>query len=58
MANPELALYIVTAAGLAQSSCCWPATCARAEERLMEPAFAQTYRDYMAHTRRFIPGIY
>jgi protein-S-isoprenylcysteine O-methyltransferase Ste14 len=31
---------------------------ARVEEPLLVRAFGQTYRDYVARTRRFIPGIY
>jgi len=31
---------------------------ARAEERILEDAFGDTYRDYCRRTRRFIPGIY
>ena len=31
---------------------------ARVEEPLLVHAFGHAYRDYMARTRRFIPGIY
>ncbi|HVZ22443.1 MAG TPA: isoprenylcysteine carboxylmethyltransferase family protein [Vicinamibacterales bacterium] len=31
---------------------------ARAEEQLLTDAFGDTYRDYCARTRRFLPGIY
>jgi protein-S-isoprenylcysteine O-methyltransferase Ste14 len=31
---------------------------ARAEEPLLVGAFGHTYREYMARTRRFIPGVY
>lgn len=31
---------------------------ARAEETLLEQAFGSSYREYCAHTRRFVPGIY
>ena len=31
---------------------------ARAEERLLEVAFGDTYRDYCRRTRRFVPGLY
>lgn len=31
---------------------------ARAEETLLERAFGPSYREYMARTRRFVPGIY
>ncbi len=30
----------------------------RAEERLMVEVFGDEYRDYMARTRRLVPGIY
>ena len=86
MANPELAIYIVTAAFWASfgvtrlvlrsresktaappapaASASKEATApysrarARAEEGLLKRAFGQAYLDYMAHTRRFVPGIY
>ena len=31
---------------------------ARAEEKLLDQAFGSSYRNYLARTRRFIPGIY
>lgn len=31
---------------------------ARAEERLLTQAFGDQYRRFMAHTRRFVPGLY
>ena len=31
---------------------------ARAEEKLLEQSFGDAYRQYRAHTRRFLPGLY
>jgi protein-S-isoprenylcysteine O-methyltransferase Ste14 len=30
----------------------------RAEERLLELGFGETYRDYCRRTSRFVPGVY
>ena len=31
---------------------------ARAEERILEDAFGDSYREYCKRTRRFVPGVY